>query len=116
MKRIIEVTQYGENDIRFKTDLDLKQNEQDIVSLIASVAMAMVTSLWGGNEASILAIIRAMAIADLTVSTNRKEMIRFLDMESKHFADIFHQSVIEMQKKGGVAVFPPGINPGKATC
>lgn len=36
----------------------------------------MVTRLWGGNETAVLAMIRALAIADLAVSVNRKQMER----------------------------------------
>ena len=39
----------------------------------------MATRLWGGNETSVIAIIRALAIADLTLCVNRKEVIEMLD-------------------------------------
>ena len=41
----------------------------------------MSSSLWGGNELNVLAMIRALAVADLGVSVNRGEMVRYLDGE-----------------------------------
>ena len=94
MKKILEIHQYGETDIRFHTDLRPTEKPESIPELVSSVAFSMMTSLWGGNEMDILAIIRALAIADLAVSVNRKEMIKMMDQDSKAFA----------QDKGAAAV------------
>ena len=79
MKKIIEVIRYGENDIRFHTDIDPLQDPDTIHQTVTELAMAMMTTLWGGNEQAVLAMIRALAIADLGVSVNRRQMIGFLD-------------------------------------
>ena len=68
MKKILEVLRYGENDIRFHTDIDPKKDPEIINQTVVEVAMAMMTTLWGGNEQAVLAMIRALSIADLGVS------------------------------------------------
>ena len=65
MKKILEVLRYGENDIRFHTDLDPTKAPGIIPETTTELAIAMMTTLWGGNELAVLAMIRALAIADL---------------------------------------------------
>ena len=79
MKTILEVVRYGENDIRFHTDIDPLKDPDTIHQTVTELAMAMMTTLWGGNEQAVLAMIRALAIADLGVSVNRRQMVGFLD-------------------------------------
>ena len=86
MKKILEVLRYGENDIRFHTDIDPKKDPEIINQTVVEVAMAMMTTLWGGNEQAVLAMIRALSIADLGVSVNRRQMISFLDDASESLA------------------------------
>lgn len=79
MKKILEILQYGETDICFKTDLKPSEKPDTIPGLIAAFSFSMMTSLWGGNELDVMAIIRALAIADLAVSVNREEMIEMIE-------------------------------------
>ena len=65
MKKILEVLRYGENDIRFRTDIDPLKDPNVIHETVIELAMAMMTTLWGGNEQAVLAMIRALSIADL---------------------------------------------------
>ena len=112
MKKILEVLQNGEIDIRFHTDFDPVKNPNVIPNVICRTAFAMVTKLWGGNETAVLAMIRALAIADLAVSVNRKQMIRFLDEESAMRAKTSEESLKEMERNGGkVMRFAPGVTP-----
>ncbi len=114
MKKILEVVRYGDNDIRFRTDMDPLKNPDSISQTISEVAFAMMTTLWGGNEQSVLAMIRALAIADLGVSVNRKEMIAFLDDSSAILAKTFRSARKAFEKSGGkMQIFGPGISPGK---
>ena len=113
MKKILEVFQYGDNDIRFNTDFSEKEMAR-MPEIIGRLAFTMTTKLWGGNEQAVLAMIRALAIADLAVSVNRKEMIRALDEDSATFAKIMNRAMNELKKNGGAVVFPPGFNPGKS--
>ncbi len=114
MKTILKVLRYGEHDYRFETDFDPKNNPQAIFDVIAGVSFAMMTSLWGGNENAVIAIIRALAIADLSLCANRKEMIRMLDEESGKLANVHAETKKEFEKSGGkVVTFAPGIQPSK---
>ena len=112
MKKILEVLQYGETDIRFNTDVDVSKNRESVMHTVVCAATAMVTKLWGGNELSVLAMIRALAIADLAVSVNRKEMVEELDAASRECAEMLKEAKEEFEKAGGkVMSFAPGINP-----
>ncbi|MBQ1718599.1 MAG: hypothetical protein II031_05555 [Bacteroidales bacterium] len=112
MKKILEVLQYGDMDIRFNTDFDPAKNQEVIVDVIARVAFAMTTRLWGGNEQAVLAMIRALAIADLSVSVNRKQMLKHFETSSEAVAKTMTLAKEEFERKGGrVITFGPGIMP-----
>ena len=112
MKKILEVLQFGDHDIRFDTDLDVQKNPQVVMDLIPKIAMAMSTTLWGGNEMSVLAVIRSLTVADMGVSVNRKEMIEMLDRSSAQLAQAM-QAAREAMAREGVEIhtFGPGITP-----
>ncbi len=96
MKKIIEVIRYGENDIRFHTDIDPLKDPDTIHQTVTELAMAMMTTLWGGNEQAVLAMIRALAISGMleaSISDARKA---------------FEQS------GGKIMVFGPGVAPPKS--
>jgi hypothetical protein len=113
MKKILEVLQYGDRDIRFNTDIKLG-SDLEATTLLTSIALAMVTTLWGGNEKEVLAMIRALAIADLSVCVNRKEMLKVLELDSKHLARAFMDAQKEMERRGiKVMTFAPGVQPPK---
>lgn len=115
MKKILEVLQYGDTDIRFHTDLKPSRHNNQIPDTISSVSLAMTTTLWGGNELDILAVIRALAIADLAVSVNRKEMLAYLDRASAMMAQSIKEAKELFEKHGGkIYSFAPGINPSKS--
>ena len=114
MKKILEILQYGETDIRYKTDLKPTEHPEDIPNLITGVSVSMMTSLWGGNELDVLAVIRSLAIADLALCVNRKDMVMRLDKDSELFARLLEEARQEFNKNGGkFVVFPPHINPPK---
>lgn len=112
MKTILQVLQYGDYDVRFRTDIDPLKDPNAIDKVISSVAMAMVTTLWGGNEQAVLAMIRALSIADLGASVNRRQMIRFLDEASEGVSQSLDEARKLFEKSGGkISIFPPGVNP-----
>lgn len=108
MKRIIEVLDYGDDDIRFNTDLDVARNPQIIMDLIPRLMFAMSSSLIGEREVNVFAAIRSLISADMAISNNRKEMIRMLDEQTKILSKIFLESIKAMQKAGKAAVIPVG--------
>ena len=115
MKKILEVLRYGENDIRFRTDIDPLKDPDVIHETVIEVAMAMMTTLWGGNEQAVLAMIRALSIADLGVSVNRRQMVGFLDEASETLAASLQDARKAFEKAGGkVTLFAPGVAPPKS--
>ncbi len=112
MKKILEVLQYGDFDIRFNTDIKASETPDIIPDITSRIAIAMSTSLWGGNEREILAIIRALSIADLALSINREDMVSYLDDCSEMLARSFAEARELFEKGGGeVTVFPPHAMP-----
>lgn len=112
MKKILELLQYGDIDIRFNTDLDPIKHPNVIPDVITRTSFAMTTRLWGGNERAVLAMIRALAVADLAVCVNRKEMVRHLDEDSEALARSFLYAKQEFEKNGGrMSIFPPNVKP-----
>lgn len=112
MKKILEVLRYGENDIRFHTDIDPTKDPAIIHETVTELAMAMMTTLWGGNERAVLAMIRSLAIADLGVSVNRRQMVGFLNESSAVLAESLRDARKMFEASGGkVMVFGPGIAP-----
>ena len=114
MKKILEVLRYGENDIRFHTDINPAKDPEIIHETVTELAMAMMTTLWGGNEQAVLAMIRALAIADLGVSVNRRQMISFLNDASAMLERSLHDVREAFEESGGkMMVFGPGFAPLK---
>ena len=114
MKKILEVIRYGDNDIRFRTDMDPLKDPNLIPQTISELAFAMMSTLWGGNEQAVLAMIRALAIADLAVSVNRREMIAFLDDASGMLVETLQSARKAFEETGGkIAFFGPGVKPPK---
>ena len=114
MKTILEVLRYGNGDIIFKTDVDPLKNPDEVNNVLIQTMMSMATKLWGGNEQAVLAMIRVLSIADLALSVNRKEMIRWLDRESGNLYKAFQDASAAFKKEGGkIMTFGPGVMPPK---
>lgn len=114
MKKLLEVCQYGDFDIRFNTDIPPEKLNTVFPELSGQIAFSMITQLWGGIEPSVLAIIRALAIADLAACANRKRMVHILDESSAHLVKIMNEAREEFERHGGkVQVFGPEVKPPK---
>ena len=112
MKKILEVLQYGDHELRFNTDIDVSGNPDIVLDTVSRAALTMTTTLWGGNEQSVMAMIRALEIADLAASVNRKQMLRYLDKASADIAKDMKKAKREFERHGGrVITFAPGIRP-----
>lgn len=115
MKKILEILQYGDHDIRFNTDFQVEKDPDCIPEIMVGIATAMTTSLWGGNETSVLAMIRALASADLACSVNRKEMLRFLDQVSGDLQHSMMEARRMMEKSGyQIHIYPPSVKPSSS--
>ena len=108
MKKIIEVLEYGENDIRFNTDIDVTKNPQALLDLIPKLMFSMSSSLFGKKEINVYSVIRSLISADFALSNNRKEMIKMLDEQTKALSKSFRETLNIMQKQGKAAVIPVG--------
>lgn len=114
MKKILEVIDYGNHDIRFNTDFREK-DQGKIPEIISRIAFTMTTQLRGSTETEVIAMIRALAIADLALCVNRKQMIRSLDESSASFSKILRAALSALEKSGGGKVdLPPGWTSGKS--
>lgn len=114
MKKLLEVLQYGDGEIRFNTDINVNKNPEVIPDIASRAAFSMATGLWGENEVSVLAVLRALNLADLSLSVNRKEMLKEMDRNSEYLAKCLHEAKREYEKAGGkVFTFGPDIKPSK---
>lgn len=102
MKKLLEVLEYSDTDIRFNTELDFTKKPQRFMNLIPKIMMSMSSSLFGKNEINVFAIIRALAVADLALSRNREELLRELDVESEGLGQAF-KDIIEIMSRQGKA-------------
>lgn len=112
MKKLLEVNLCDNFEIRFKTDIDVLK-EQELASMIPlAAAYTMLTKLWGGNETSVLAIIRMLSMADIAVSVDRDEMIEKLKLSSGRVAEQLKDLISCMEKSGTqFRSYGPGIKP-----
>ena len=115
MKKIIEVLDYGDNGIRFNTDLDATKNPKIILDLIPRLMLSMSSSLIGKNEINVFAAIRSLIAADLAISNNRKEMIKMLDEQTNTLSKSFRDTIETMQKQGKATIIPSGNIASKMT-
>ena len=111
MKKILEVLQYGDGKLRFNTDLDVKKDPMAIMDLTVSAMFSMATKLWGGNEQTVIAVIRALFVADMAISVDRKVVLNGLGEESEKMGEHFMKMMKELQSEGKAMSFPPGVQP-----
>lgn len=111
MKKILEVLQYGEGELRFNTDLDLQKDPMAIMDLTVSAMLSMATKLWGGNEQTVIAIIRSLFVADMAISTDRKTVLKGLGYEAEKMGDEFIKMMKTLQEQGKAMTFPAGVQP-----
>ena len=111
MKKILEVLQDSSGQLRFNTDIDVMKNPQMALDITQSAMISMATTLWGGNEMSVLAMLRALAIADLSVSVNQNEMIEYFKTSSKSLGEAFRSAMKDAQRQGRATIFPPNVKP-----
>lgn len=109
MKKLLEVTQYDDIDMRFNTDLNVQKDPYACMQIALQAAITMATKLWGGNEMSVMAVIRALAIADLAISVNRQQMIKMLADSADEVAKMLEEMKETAEQCGlKVQTFAPG--------
>ena len=111
MKKILEVLQYGDGELRFNTDLDVKKNPMAVMDLTIAAMFSMATKLWGGNEQTVIAVIRSLFVADMAISSDRKVVLKGLGKESEKLGEDFLKMMKELQEQGKAMTFPAGVQP-----
>ncbi len=115
MKKILEVLEYGNMEIRFNTDIDDAYAMRDpdfIPHIIFNSAYSMTTKLWGGNELSVLAMIRLLAITSLAVCDNREEVLENLARDSKELVRVMKEGKEKAREEGiEIIEYPPYMMP-----
>lgn len=112
MKRILEVLQYGDFDIRFNTDIDVNKHPESVINVATSALYTMITKLWGGNEQSVIAMIRALTIADLAASVNTEEMAERLKEDALALKECMNHAKESIIKEGGrIVTYGPEFKP-----
>ena len=101
----IVLLQCGNGELRFDTDVDVIKNPESIIDITDMAIYTMATKLWGGNEHSVVAMIRALFMADMALSPDRDVISKGLTRESKVMYEIFQKSISQC---GKVHTFLPG--------
>ena len=106
MKKILEVLQYGDGELRFNTDLDVLKDPMAIMDLTVAAMFSMATKLWGGNEQSVVAVIRSLFVADMAISPDRKIVLKGLGKEAEQMGEDFLKMMKKLQEQGKAMTFP----------
>ena len=110
MKKILEVIQCDDGQVLFNTDLDVRKNPMVLMDLTARAMFSMATKLWGGNEKTVIAVIRALFVADMAISVDRKIVLKGLGQESETMGEEFMKMMTELQAQGKAMTFPPDMS------
>ena len=111
MKKILEVLQNGDGELKFNTDLNVQKDPMAIMDLTVSAMFSMATKLWGGNEQTVIAVIRSLFVADMAISIDRKTVLKGLGIEAEKMGEEFIKIMKELQGQGKAMAFPPGVQP-----
>ena len=114
MKTILEVLQCRDGELKFNTDLDVKKNPMEVMDLTFTAIFNMATKLWGGNEQTIIAVIRALFVADMAISVDRKKVIKGLADQSEIMGEEFMKMMKTLQEQGKVMSFSPIVQPSSS--
>lgn len=95
MRKILEVLQGSTGELTFDTDIDVEKDPSAVMDIMSSAMFCMATKLWGGNEHSVIAVIRSL--------------FKGLVQEAAHMGKLFDDMMGAMEKKGKVQSFAPGV-------
>lgn len=111
MKKILEVLECSNGELKFNTDLNVKKNPSAVMDVASSAIFTMATKLWGGNEDSVVAVIRALFVADMALSVDRGIIMHGLAQEAERMAEVFNEMMSKMVASGKAQTFGPGVKP-----
>lgn len=70
---------------------------------------SMATKLCGGNERTVVAVIRALFVADMAISVDRKIVLKGLGGEAEQMDELFMNMMNELQSQDKAMTFPPSV-------
>lgn len=109
MKKVLEVLQCSNGELKFNTDLDVKKNPMVMMDITTSAIFSMATKLWGGNEQTVIAAIRALFVADMALSPDRDVVLKGLGEHAAGLGGAFTEMMMEWQSQGKAQAFGPGV-------
>ena len=109
MRKILEVLQSSTGELTFNTDVDVEKDAIVVMDIMSSAMFSMATKLWGGNEQSIIAVIRALFISDMAISTDGEFIMKGIMKEAAHMGKLFNDMMAAMEARGIAQSFAPGV-------
>ena len=85
MKKILEVLETSSGELKFHTDVDVKRNPAAVMDVASSAVFTMATKLWGGQEDSVIAVIRALFVQIWLLASTAKQSYRVWGMRPKEW-------------------------------
>lgn len=109
MRKILEVLQSSTGELTFNTDIDVEKDATVVMDIMSSAMFSMATKLWGGNEQSVIAVIRALFIADMAISADGEFIMKGIMKEAAHMGKLFNDMMAAMEARGVAQSFAPGV-------
>lgn len=109
MRKILEVLQSSTGELTFDTDIDVEMDPTAVMDIMSSAIFCMATKLWGGNEGSVIAMIRALFVADMAISSDRDIVMKGLMQEAAQMGKLFNDMMKALEEKGAAQRFGPGV-------
>lgn len=109
MRKILEVLQSSTGELTFDTDIDVEMDPTEVMDIMSSAIFCMATKLWGGNEGSVTAMIRALFVADMAISSDRDIVMKGLMQEAAQMGKLFNEMMEALEEKGVAQRFGPGV-------
>ena len=109
MRKILEVLQSSTGELTFDTDIDVEMDPTAVMDVMSSAIFCMATKLWGGNEGSVTAMIRALFVADMAISSDRDIVMKGLMKEAAQMGKLFNDMMKALEEKGAAQRFGPGV-------
>lgn len=109
MRKILEVLQSSTGELTFNTDINVEKNTTVVMDIMSSAMFCMATKLWGGNEQSVIAVIRALFVADMAISADGEFIMKGIMKEAAHMGKLFNDMMAAMEARGVAQSFAPGV-------
>ena len=113
-KKVLEVLQCSDGELKFNSEIDVDSDPTVVMDIMSSAMFCMATKLWGEKENSVVAMIRALFVADMAISVDRDFILKGLSKEAAHMGRLFNDMMEKFQAEGRVTGLVSGRpNPNK---